>query len=166
MLNLVKYLILACSVSVSSVYAQTVTMNFTTSKGDGKPAGTIQITETKYGLLFTPFLQGMANGLHGFHIHEKSDCSNMGMAAGQHLDPLHTGKHAGPYQDNGHLGDLPALYATIDGAVTLPVLAPRLTALSQIKNHALMLHAGGDNYSDLPQPLGGGKERMVCGVIQ
>ncbi|WP_324128836.1 superoxide dismutase family protein, partial [Acinetobacter baumannii] len=29
-----------------------------------------------------------------------------------------------------------------------------------------MIHAGGDNYSDSPQPLGGGGARIACGVIK
>jgi Cu-Zn family superoxide dismutase len=28
-----------------------------------------------------------------------------------------------------------------------------------------MVHAGGDNHSDHPQPLGGGGGRIACGVI-
>jgi superoxide dismutase, Cu-Zn family len=28
-----------------------------------------------------------------------------------------------------------------------------------------MIHAGGDNYADQPQPLGGGGARIACGVI-
>ena len=28
-----------------------------------------------------------------------------------------------------------------------------------------MVHAGGDNYSDMPVPLGGGGARVACGVI-
>jgi Cu-Zn family superoxide dismutase len=28
-----------------------------------------------------------------------------------------------------------------------------------------MLHAGGDNHSDHPAPLGGGGARIACGVI-
>lgn len=159
-------LILICSITASAVCAETVTMNFTAKEGTGKPAGTIRITETPYGLLFTPMLNGMNSGIHGFHIHETPDCGNAGMAAGGHLDPSHTNKHSGPYQDNGHLGDLPALYAMADGAVTLPVLAPRLKHISQIKNHALMVHKGADNYSDSPKPLGGGESRMVCGLIK
>lgn len=70
----------------------------------------------------------------------------------------------GPYAD-GHLGDLPALYVNMDGTSNNPVLAPRLKTLAQIKGHALMIHAGGDNHSDMPKPLGGGGERVACGVI-
>ena len=28
-----------------------------------------------------------------------------------------------------------------------------------------MIHVGGDNYSDMPLPLGGGGARIACGVI-
>jgi len=75
-----------------------------------------------------------------------------------------TGKHLGPYAD-GHLGDLPALFVTEDGKATYPVVAPRIKSLSEIKGKALMVHVGGDNHADHPQPLGGGGARFACGVI-
>jgi len=28
-----------------------------------------------------------------------------------------------------------------------------------------MVHAGGDNFSDQPEPLGGGGPRIGCGVV-
>jgi Cu/Zn superoxide dismutase len=61
-------------------------------------------------------------------------------------------------------GDLPALYVTADGKVTLPVLAPRLR-VADIKGRSLMIHAGGDNYSDIPAMLGGAA-RVACGVVK
>ena len=48
--------------------------------------------------------------------------------------------------------------------MTLPVLAPRLK-VSMLQGHALVVHEGGDNYSDLPLPLGGGGARFACGVV-
>jgi superoxide dismutase, Cu-Zn family len=167
-LIMLKKLIIILSVvgATSALADATVNMNFTAATGSGKAAGTIQVTETKYGLLFTPHLMGLTPGLHGFHVHVKADCSNNGMAAGGHFDPSNSGKHMGPYDDSGHLGDLPALYIAADGSATLPVVAPRLLHLSDINNHALMVHSGGDNYSDSPQPLGGGDGRMVCGIIK
>ncbi|MDE4959341.1 superoxide dismutase, partial [Francisella tularensis subsp. holarctica] len=42
---------------------------------------------------------------------------------------------------------------------------PKLNSLVELAGHSLMLQAGGDNYSDKPQPLGGGCARMWCGVI-
>jgi Cu-Zn family superoxide dismutase len=29
-----------------------------------------------------------------------------------------------------------------------------------------MIHSGGDNYSDVPEKLGGGGGRIACGVIK
>ncbi len=143
-----------------------VPMAFTAAQGTGKLTGTIVISETKYGLLFTPNLQGLTPGIHGFHVHQNPSCDQNGTAAGGHLDPKSTDKHLGPYNDHGHLGDLPALTVNADGTVTLPVLAPRLKHISTIKNHSLMIHEGGDNYSDTPAKLGGGGGRMICGVIK
>lgn len=144
----------------------TVPMNFTAEKGIGPSAGTITISENNHGLLFTPNLKGLKPEIHGFHIHMNPSCDQKGMAAGGHFDPQNTGKHLGPYNDSGHLGDLPAVTVNADGTATLPVLAPRLMHLADIKNHALMVHEGGDNYSDTPAKLGGGGARMVCGLIK
>jgi Cu-Zn family superoxide dismutase len=163
-----RYLLVAtCSIitTVASAKSIIIPVNFTAEHGVGASAGTITIQETPYGLLFTPNLHGLTPGAHGFHIHQNPSCANNGMAAAGHFDPRNTGKHLGPYNNNGHYGDLPVLTVNSNGTARLPVLAPRLRGLMQIKQHALMLHHGGDNYSDKPQKLGGGGVRMVCGVI-
>ena len=151
---------------------QDVPMNLVSADGAPQAIGSITISETPYGLLFTPNLKSLPVGVHGFHVHENGSCEpgvkdgvkGAALAAGGHFDPQKTGKHLGPYAD-GHLGDLPAVYVSADGMATYPVLAPRLKSLSEIKGHALMIHAGGDNHSDMPKPLGGGGDRVACGVI-
>ena len=129
--------------------------------------GNVMATDTAYGLMLTPHLSGLVPyltaGPHGFHIHINPSCADGGMAAGGHFDPAHTKHHLGPYNRNGHLGDLPVLSVAENGTATIPVVAPRLK-VSNILSHALMLHNGGDTYSDEPS-LGGGGMRMVCGVI-
>lgn len=141
-----------------------IQMHMTAKEDHGSKLGTVTATQTKYGVLFTPNLHDLTPGVHGFHIHVNPACNDNGAAAGGHLDPQKTGKHLGPY-GNGHLGDLPVLIVDKDGNATLPVLAPHLQ-LKDLKNHSLMIHEGGDNYSDQPQKLGGGGGRMVCGVIK
>ena len=37
--------------------------------------------------------------------------------------------------------------------------------LEALTGRTIMIHEGGDNYSDSPQPLGGGGARIACGVI-
>lgn len=105
--------------------------------------GTITATDTKYGLMFTPNLSNlspdMKAGVHGFHVHENPSCAKNGMAAGGHFDPKNTKHHMGPYNDNGHLGDLPALTINAEGDITVPVVAPRLK-VKDILGHSLMIH--------------------------
>jgi len=158
-------LVLSCIFTIPTVFADiTVNMHLVAPQGQGKSIGTIIATDTPYGLLLTPHLSSLTSGLHGFHVHVNPSCNDNGMAAGGHLDTDKTGKHLGPYNNNGHLGDMPPLYADKDGNVTLPVLAPRLKE-ADLKGHSLMIHAGGDNYSDNP-PMGGGGTRVACGVVK
>ncbi|WP_392432247.1 superoxide dismutase [Cu-Zn] SodC [Yersinia sp. HM-2024] len=171
-----KYLLLPAIFLTGSVLAAdiTVTMNEVLSEGNGKALGTVTVTETPYGLLFTPNLTGLVAGIHGFHLHENPSCAAgqkngkavPALTAGGHFDPQKTAAHLGPYNNKGHLGDLPGLVVNADGTATYQVLAPRLKSLSELKQHALMIHAGGDNYADHPMPLGGGGARMACGVIE
>ncbi|QUE31752.1 superoxide dismutase family protein [Francisella philomiragia] len=136
-----------------------------------KEVGTVTISPyihdgKQEGMLITPYLYNLpASSVHGMHIHINPSCDDGGMAAGGHWDPDNTGKHLGPYNDNGHKGDLPELVVNADGTATEPVVAPRLDSLEELEGHSLMIHEGGDNYSDTPKPLGGGGTRMWCGVI-
>ncbi|MCW8400127.1 superoxide dismutase family protein [Legionella sp. PATHC038] len=140
--------------------ADTVTSDITTT--DGTAIGTVVFEDSKYGLLIKPQLTGLPAGLRGFHIHQHPDCGDHAKNAGAHLDPANTNKHLGPYGE-GHLGDLPVLIVDNNGTANTPTLAPRLKT-QDIKGHAIMVHGGGDNYSDNP-PLGGGGERIACGKI-
>lgn len=153
--------------STSLVYAESIIipMSLVSETGqEGKSIGTIEAQNAACGVLLTPNLHDLPPGVHGFHIHINHSCADKGMAAGGHLDPKDTGEHKGPYE-KGHLGDLPVLVVDKDGKATLPTLAPRFT-LEEMKGHSLMIHAGGDNYSDKPEKLGGGGERIACGLIQ
>lgn len=141
--------------------------------GQGRELGTISITTSPEGLHFKPELHGIPSGDHGFHIHENASCdpgmkdgkSVAALAAGGHYDPDKTGSHMGP-RGKGHLGDLPFFYTSKKGDIAKSVTAPRLKSLDQLKGRSLMIHYGGDNYADKPQPLGGGGARFACGVIE
>lgn len=149
-----------------------VPMNLVDEKGLGKAVGQVTISESRYGLVFTPALTGLAPGLHGFHVHQNPDCGPgekdgkmvAALAAGGHYDPEKSNRHGTPWGD-GHLGDLPPLFVDSNGNAAQPVLAPRLQ-ISDLKGRSLVVHAGGDNHADHPAPLGGGGNRQVCGVSQ
>lgn len=134
------------------------------STNPGQPVeGKIIFIDTPYGLLIKPVLKNLPVGAHGFHLHQHADCGDMGNHAGGHYDPQNTNSHQGPY-GNGHLGDMPVLFIGSDGTANTPLLAPRLK-VSDLNGLAVMIHAGGDTYSDTP-PLGGGGARIACGVIE
>lgn len=150
----------------------TVPMNLVDEKGGSQAIGQVIVSETAYGLVFTPVLTGLPSGVHGFHVHENPSCApkekdgklTAAMAAGGHYDPHKTGKHGTPWGD-GHLGDLPGLVVGGDGTASYSVLAPRLKTLAEIQGRSLMIHAGGDNHADHPAALGGGGARIACGII-
>jgi Cu-Zn family superoxide dismutase len=148
----------------------TVEMHKVTAQGVGEKLGTAKISEKPGGgLEFEVNVTGLPPGEHGFHLHTKGDCgpekkdgkAQAALAAGPHFDPAATKTHRGP-MGAGHKGDLPFLTATDEG-IKMAVTAPHL-AMSDVEGRALVIHAGGDNYTDHPEN-GGGKGRIVCGVI-
>ncbi len=156
--------------SFSAIADIVVPMTLVDGKGIGAAVGQVTISESPYGLVFSPALTGLAAGLHGFHVHANASCMPKdkegkmvaALGAGGHFDPQDTKRHGTPW-GNGHLGDLPPLFVDAAGNANQPVLAPRLK-MADMKGRALMVHAGGDNHSDHPAALGGGGVRMVCGV--
>jgi superoxide dismutase, Cu-Zn family len=151
--------------------AQEVTVDISrvSGTGVGEKLGTVTIFEGKRGTTFKVAVAGVPAGRHGFHVHQKGDCGTAmkdgkpeaGGAAGPHYDPEGKKTHAGP-EGNGHKGDLPALTANATG-VNESVIAPRLK-LADVLGRALVIHEGGDNYTDNPEN-GGGRGRIACGVV-
>jgi len=159
-----------CTVGVMA--DTTVQISMVDAKGVGSSIGQVSISESKYGMVFSPSLKGLPPGLHGFHLHQNPSCDLKekdgkmvpALSAGGHYDPSDSKRHDTPW-GNGHLGDLPALFVDAEGNANQPVLAPRLK-IADLAGRSLIVHVGGDNYADNPAPLGGGGVRMGCGVIK
>jgi Cu-Zn family superoxide dismutase len=148
-----------------------VTMDLIDPTGVGKPVGTVTLQDSKDGVTLTTDLKGLPPGEHGFHLHEKGSCDaadkegkkTAGQAAGGHFDPDATKAHKGP-GGGGHKGDLPKLEVS-DKGVAKGKLEVTGLKVADMAGRSLMIHAGGDNYSDTPKPLGGGGDRIICGVV-
>lgn len=155
----------------SKVPNQQVTINAVSPTGIGAAIGNIHLEDSSAGLVLHTQLSQLPAGPHGFHIHEVGSCEpaskdgKMGaaLAAGSHFNPNKAPNHGTPL--TGHLGDLPVLNVQADGTAQVMLVAPRLK-LADVQGRAIMIHAGGDNYSDSPKALGGGGDRIACGVIQ
>ena len=141
--------------------------------GAGDTLGTVTIADGPAGAMVRTALKGLPPGPHGFHVHENGSCDPSTAndqpvpagGAGGHFDPEKTGKHAGP-EGAGHLGDLPVLQVANDGTATTQQMAPHIKSVVELRGKAVMIHAGGDNYSDQPAPLGGGGGRIACGILK
>jgi len=134
----------------------TVVINKIDAKGVGETIGGLTLEDSAQGL----------------KVHANASCAPAdqngqpvaGLGAGGHFDPAATAKHLGPAGD-GHKGDMPVLVVAPDGTATSPAVSPHLK-VADVKGHAIVIHAGGDNYSDQPAPLGGGGARIACGVVK
>ena len=161
--------LLALSAVVAAQQQVEVDINKISSGGVGEKVGTVTVSEQSAGVKFQVSVKGLPSGQRGFHVHEKGDCGpglkdgqmQAGIAAGDHFDPEGHKSHKGP-QGKGHKGDLPLLQSNVE-TINQAVTAPRLK-LADVRGRSLMIHEGGDNYSDQPEN-GGGKGRVACGVV-
>jgi Cu-Zn family superoxide dismutase len=164
-MNLLRICVLATVLAAPTGFAiaqqTTVDINTISSSGVGEKIGSVMLSESKGGVNFKVSIKGLPAAQRGFHVHEKGDCGPgmkdgkmaAGIAAGEHYDPDGHKSHKGP-KGQGHKGDLPLLKGNASG-IEQTVAAPRLK-LADIKGRSLVIHEGGDNYSDNPEN-GGGK---------
>jgi Cu-Zn family superoxide dismutase len=104
---------------------------------------------------------------HGFHIHDKGDCSSGdGMSTGGHFNP--TGKPHGPQSGEHHAGDMPSLTADGYGNATASFELKGVTVGSggptDLVGHGLIVHKDADDFKT--QPTGNAGARIACGVIR
>jgi Cu-Zn family superoxide dismutase len=134
---------------------------------DSSVAGTVWFVQDGGDLQVTARVSGLKpNQEHGFHVHEKGDCSSPdGMSAGGHFNP--TGKPHGPITAEHHAGDLPALKADASGRATFRARIPgsfgAAAGPASFAGKAVIVHAMPDDYTT--QPTGNSGARLACGVI-
>ncbi|MFT3754881.1 MAG: superoxide dismutase family protein [Pseudoxanthomonas sp.] len=112
---------------------------------------------------------GLAPGsTHGFHIHEKGDCSAAdASSAGGHFNPAGAA-HGRSGSGAHHAGDIDNIVAGSDGVAEVNVHLTGVTlgggAANDIAGKAFIVHAAPDDYTS--QPAGNAGARVACGVIQ
>lgn len=110
--------------------------------------------------------EGLKPGEHGFHIHEKGDCSaHDASSAGGHFNPTNK-QHGGPNDEERHAGDLGNVTADETGKAhyefTDKVL--KLHGETNIIGRSVVVHADRDDLKT--QPTGNSGARIGCGVIE
>lgn len=128
-----------------------------------KALGEVSFEQTDGGVHVLAIVNHLSPGPHGFHVHEKGDCSAPdGTSAGGHFNP--TGQpHGDPSGGPHHAGDLPMLVADKKGKAKLDTTVSGIS-VSGIAGRGLVIHADPDDYKT--QPAGNSGARVACGVIQ
>lgn len=129
--------------------------------------GTVNFAQKGDKVVVVAQVSGLAPGSHGFHIHEKGDCSSPdAMSAGGHFNP--TGKpHAHPSTPERHAGDMPMLVADSSGNASITTELDVITiggGATDIIGKAVIVHTDPDDFKT--QPTGNAGARVACGIIR
>lgn len=105
---------------------------------------------------------------HGFHIHEKGDCSAAdASSAGGHFNPARQ-PHGRAMQGAHHAGDSDNIVADANGVAKIDTHIEGVSlgggAGNDIAGRAFVVHAASDDYTS--QPAGNAGARVACGVIR
>lgn len=128
-------------------------------------SGSVVFQSQASGVLVKGEVAGLSAGDHGFHIHEWGNCDCPdGTCAGGHFNPTDD-PHAGPDDQERHVGDLGNISADESGKATVERVDTvlRLDGPSGIIGRAVVVHGGADDLKS--QPSGDAGPRVACGVI-
>ena len=128
--------------------------------------GTVDFYEQGHGVRVVAHITGLTPGQHGFHIHEKGDCSAPdATSAGGHFNPTGA-KHGGPDDAQRHAGDFGNITADASGTAHYERVDMHITfdGPNSILGRGVIVHAIADDLTG--QPAGNAGARVACGVIQ
>jgi superoxide dismutase, Cu-Zn family len=128
--------------------------------------GTVTFTQDGGEVRVRADISGLKpNAEHGFHIHEKGDCSSGdGMSTGGHFNP--SGKPHGPQGGEHHAGDMPSLRSDSYGnaSASFELKGVSVGGANDVVGHGLIVHRDPDDYKT--QPTGNAGPRIACAVIR
>jgi Cu-Zn family superoxide dismutase len=154
------------TLAASGAMAQKATAALQPTAGN-TAAGTVTFTMQGSQVAVQARVTGLKpNAEHGFHLHEKGDCSSPdGNSAGGHFNP--DGKPHGPQNAPHHAGDMPALKADGSGVAEARFMLSGVSVGSgatEVVGKGLIVHAQPDDYKT--QPTGNAGARLACGVVK
>jgi superoxide dismutase, Cu-Zn family len=134
-------------------------------KSGSKVTGTITFTKSGDDVEVTGDIQNLSPGKHGFHIHEKGDCSAAdASSAGAHFNPTHQ-HHGGPGTSERHNGDLGNIEADKSGTAHVQWKGKMsLSGADSIIGKSAVVHEKEDDLKS--DPSGNSGSRIACGVIE
>ncbi|XP_053986323.1 uncharacterized protein LOC128880348 [Hylaeus volcanicus] len=134
--------------------------------------GQLTIVQDNYNspVRITGRIQGLPEGLHGFHVHEKGDLRDGCTSAGPHFNPEKVA-HGAPDSPLRHVGDLGNIRAGSDGIVDVDITDHKIAlfGMNNILGRAIVVHSDEDDLGKGQSPLsrttGNAGSRLACGVV-
>lgn len=127
--------------------------------------GTVTIEEGPEALVLTVEVDGLSEGWHGFHIHEKGDCTAEDFTSAEGHAAMEGQAHGVLDETEEHYGDLANIWVnpTGSGKAQYLVATNIIDWLKDDDGSAFIVHAGPDDYKS--DPAGDSGDRVACGVI-
>lgn len=171
--NKLKSLFILCSLglSVMSCETQSTSKHVSEAKAvltptkDSNVRGVVTFLAVEGGIRIVADITGLTPGKHGFHIHEKGDCSAPdASSAGGHFNPT-SSQHGAPDNIDRHVGDLGNIEADDLGHARYDVVDTviALNGEKSIIGKSVIVHTDADDFKT--QPTGNAGARSACGVI-
>ena len=134
-------------------------------KSNSKVTGTVTFTKVGDQVEVAGDIENLSPGKHGFHLHEKGDCSAPDAAsAGGHFNPTHQ-HHGGPDTAERHAGDLGNIEADSSGKAHVQWTGKfSLSGADSIIGKSVVVHEKADDLKT--DPAGNSGARIACGVIE
>jgi Cu-Zn family superoxide dismutase len=133
-----------------------------------KASGRINFAQDGDLVRVTGEVRGLSPGAHGFHLHEKGDCSAPdAKSAGAHFNPTGS-KHGGPSGAPRHAGDFGNITADSSGTAKINLTASGVSVArdkpESVVGKAVVVHAKQDDLKT--DPAGDSGDRIACGVVK
>jgi superoxide dismutase, Cu-Zn family len=127
--------------------------------------GTVTFTKMGDDVQVVADVENLKPGKHGFHIHEKGDCSAPdASSAGAHFNPTHQ-HHGGPDSVERHSGDFGNITADASGKAHLDWKGKlKFSGAESIIGKSVIVHEKEDDLKT--DPSGNSGTRIACGVIE
>ena len=140
-------------------------------KSDSNVSGTVTFTQENGLVTMVAEMEGLTEGAHAIHIHEKADCSSPdGKSTGGHWNPTAEPHGKWGAEEGFHKGDIGNFMAdsTGKGSITFSTDQWCIGCGDETKDilgKAVIVHAGTDDFTTQPTGAAGG--RVSCtGIIQ
>src|SRR4029450_5733846 len=132
-------------------------------KSGSRVTGTVTFTKMGNEVQVVADIQNLPPGKHGFHIHEKGDCSAPdAMSAGAHFNPTHQ-HHDGPTGPERHAGDFGNIEADASGKGHLKWEGKLdLSGPNSIVGKSVVVHEKEDDLKT--DPAGNSGARFACEI--